>query len=120
MMITVQAAACLHDNFDWCDEDGYVWETLGGFIGAVVDELGWDAPIWRTAETRTEISADNVTEVIAEQCDDHGTGKLLIGTDNAGLVWLGTYASPDRCNAEAESLALAIDVPLITREGCSP
>jgi hypothetical protein len=69
---------------------------------------------------RTKVSANDVTAVIAEHCDTHQTGLLLIDTGNVGLLLLSTHPTLSAgFHKEAESLADALEVPLISREGCS-
>jgi hypothetical protein len=49
----------------------------GEFITCLISHLGMSVPLWQTLDTRTDIAACDVTEVIAEHCDTHHTGLLL-------------------------------------------
>jgi hypothetical protein len=115
-------AGPLHRDDDWCDQynDGYAWGNRGEFIACLISHLGMSAPLWRTLDTQTDITACDVTEVIAEHCDTHRTGLLMLGTDNASVVHLTTFAvAGDYFMEEAASIAGALGVPLLSREGCS-
>lgn len=117
----VQCALWLHDSFNLADElnDGYAWETRGAFVQALVDVVGNHEPLW-LADDDTEVCAGDVTEVIAERCDEHGTGLLRLATKNARMLHLSTFAvAGEHFGNEADALAQALRVPLISTEGCS-
>jgi len=120
--MSASPAGSLHREFDWCDQhnDGYAWDNTGAFIACLIAHLGMSAPLWRTLDTQMDITATDVTEVIAEHCDTHHTGLLLLGTDTVGVVHLATFAVlGDYFMDEAASMAGALGVPLLSREGCS-
>lgn len=107
----------------WCDEhnDGYAWSDHGEFVACFIATMGGSVPLWESRPSRTEVTPDDVTAVIAEQCDVHQTGLLMIDTgDRAGLLLITMYAIlSERYEKDAASMADALGVPLITREGCS-
>lgn len=116
----VRYAGWIYLDSDYADEfnDGYAWDAAD-FTEFLLDTLGDTVPLWRSTGPGTEVAARDVTEVIAEQCDTHQTGLLMLGTGNAGLLLLGTYGGAGYCTAEAQALADVLGVPLISRQGCS-